>query len=80
MIGVIGTTLLAKSDSQGTTVCNTTKNQNGEASEADVVVTDANGTQTQKLKSGFCRYFPLSGMAIALSSSASASAITAMTP
>ena len=79
VIGVIGTTLIAKSDSRGTTVCNTTKNANGEVTEAEVVVTDANGTQTHKLKSGFCAYFPLAGAAVALSAGASASTIAGMT-
>ncbi len=81
VIGVIGTTLVAKSDDKGTTVCNITKKPNGQPSdqEAEVVVTDANGTQNQKLKSGFCALFPLSGAAIALSASASASTIAGMT-
>lgn len=79
VIGVVGTTLLAKSDPNGTTVCNTTKNANGQAGEAEVVVTDANGTQTQKLKSGFCAFFPLSGAPVVLSAAASASTITGMT-
>lgn len=78
VIGVIGTTLLAKSDSKGTTVCNTTKNANGESGEAEVVVTDVNGTQTKKLKSGFCALFPLSGGAVALSAGASATTISSM--
>lgn len=77
VIGVIGTTLLAKSDDRGTTVCNVTKNSNGQ--EAEVVVTDVNGTQTQKLKSGFCAFFPLAGAAVALSASVSASTIAGMT-
>jgi hypothetical protein len=79
VIGVIGTTLLAKSDSKGTTVCNITKRADGDNGDAEVVVTDANGTQTKKLKSGFCAYFPLAGAAVVLSASASASTIAGMT-
>lgn len=78
VIGVIGTTLLAKSDDKGTMVCNTTKNTDGAPTEAEVVVTDINGTQTQKLKSGFCAYFPLTGAAVALSAAASSSTIAGM--
>ena len=78
VIGVIGTTLLVKSDDKGSMVCNTTKNENGVPTEAEVVVTDVNGTQTQKLKSGFCAFFPLSGAAIALSAAASTSTIAGM--
>jgi hypothetical protein len=79
VIGVVGTTLLVTSDSKGTTVCNATKKGNGENGEAEVVVTDANGTQEKKLKSGFCAFFPLTGAAVALTASTSASTITGMT-
>ncbi len=73
------TTILAKSDSKGTTVCNVTKKTNPNNGEAEIVITDTNGTQNKKLKSGFCAYFPLSGAAIALSATASASTIAGMT-
>ena len=79
VIGVIGTTLVAKSDPNGTTVCNTTKTTDGGNGEAEVVVTDANGTQTQKLKTGLCAFFPLSGAVVALTAAASASTIAGMT-
>jgi ferric-dicitrate binding protein FerR (iron transport regulator) len=76
VIGVVGTTLMVTSNSKGTMVCNTTQNSNG---EAEVTVSDTNGTQTQKLKSGFCAFFPISGAATALTASASASQIAGMT-
>jgi len=76
VIGVVGTTLLVKSDKKGTTVCNTTQNSNG---PAEVTVTDTNGTQQQSLKSGFCAYFPLSGAAVALTAAASSSTIAGIT-
>ena len=76
VIGVVGTTLLVKEDKKGTMVCNTTKDSNG---EAEVSVTDANGTQQKKLKTGFCAFFPLSGAAVALTAGASASTIAGMT-
>jgi hypothetical protein len=76
VIGVVGTTLLVTSNSKGTTVCNTTQNSNG---VAEVTVTDPNGQQTQNLKSGFCAFFPLTGAAVALTASASASTIAGMT-
>jgi hypothetical protein len=79
VIGVIGTTLEAKSDANGTTVCNITKTTDGGNGEAEVVVTDANGTQTQKVKSGYCAFFPLAGAAVALTAAASASTIAGMT-
>ena len=79
VIGVIGTTLEAKSDDNGTTVCNITPKTDGGNGEAEVVVTDANGTQTQKLKSGYCAFFPLVGAAVALTAAASASTIAGMT-
>jgi hypothetical protein len=76
VIGVVGTTLLVTSNSKGTMICNTTKNSTG---EAEVTVTDANGQQTKKLKTGFCAFFPLAGAAIALGASASASTIAGIT-
>jgi len=76
VIGVVGTTLMVKSDSKGTTVCNTTPNSTG---TAEVTVTDPNGTQQQSLKSGFCAYFPLSGAAVALTAAASSSTIAGLT-
>lgn len=76
VIGVVGTTFLVKSDSKGTTVCNTTPNSNG---TAEVTVTDTNGTQKTDLKSGFCAIFPLGGgAAVALSAGASTSAISGL--
>lgn len=76
VIGVVGTTFLVKSDSKGTTVCNTTPNSNG---SAEVTVTDTNGTQKTDLKSGFCAIFPLGGgAAVALSAAASTSAISGL--
>ncbi len=76
VIGVVGTTFLVKSDSKGTTVCNTTPNSNG---RAEVTVTDTNGTQKTDLKSGFCAIFPLGGgAAVALSAAASTSAISGL--
>jgi ferric-dicitrate binding protein FerR (iron transport regulator) len=76
VIGVVGTTFLVKSDSKGTTVCNTTPNSNG---SAEVTVTDTNGTQKTDLKSGFCAVFPLGGgAAVALSAAASTSAISGL--
>jgi hypothetical protein len=75
VIGVVGTELVVSSDSKGTTVCNITKDSHG---EAEVSVTDANGTQQKKLKTGFCAFFPLSGAAIALSATASASTIAGL--
>jgi ferric-dicitrate binding protein FerR (iron transport regulator) len=76
VIGVVGTTFLVKSDSKGTTVCNTTQGGDG---TAEVTITDSNGTQKQGLKSGFCAIFPLGGGAAAvLSASASASAISGL--
>jgi ferric-dicitrate binding protein FerR (iron transport regulator) len=79
VIGVIGTQLLVKSESNGTTVCNVTKQTKGSNGEAEVVVTDANGAQTQKLKSGFCAFFPLAGAATVMSGGASATTIAGMT-
>lgn len=76
VIGVVGTTLLVTSGKKGTTVCNTTPNSHG---EAEVTVTDPNGQQTQRLKSGYCAFFPLAGAAVALTASASASTIAGMT-
>jgi hypothetical protein len=76
VIGVVGTTLLVTSNSKGTMICNTTKNSTG---EAEVTVTDANGQQTKKLKTGFCAFFPLAGAAIALGASASATTISGLT-
>lgn len=85
VIGVVGTTLLVTSNDTncggpgqpkcGTMVCNTTKDSHG---EAEVSVTSPDGTQTQKLKSGFCAFFPLSGAATALTATASASTIAGM--
>ncbi len=76
VIGVVGTTFLVKSDSKGTTVCNTTPNSNG---SAEVSVTDTNGTQKTDLKSGFCAIFPLGGgAAVALTAAASTSAISGL--
>jgi hypothetical protein len=79
VIGVVGTTLMVGSNSKGTTVCNTTKKSDTDTGEAEVQVTDLNGTQNQKLKSGYCAFFPLSGAAVAMSASASAAAISGMT-
>ncbi len=77
VIGVVGTTFLVKSDTKGTTVCNTTPNSDG--STAEVTVTDANGQQKTGLKSGFCAIFPVGGgAAVALSAAASTSAISGL--
>ncbi len=80
VIGVVGTTLVVSSDpKKGTTVCNTTKKSDNDTGEAEVQVTDVNGTQTQKLKTGYCAFFPLAGAAVAMTASASSAAIAGMT-
>ena len=56
VIGVVGTTFLVKSDSKGTTVCNTTPNSNG---SAEVTVTDVNGTQRPESEERFLRDLPV---------------------
>ena len=65
VIGVVGTTLVVKSDYEG----HHRLQHHANPTTAPVrrsKVTDVNGTQNQKLKSGFCAFFPLSGAAVAL--------------
>lgn len=78
VIGVVGTNLFAKAEDKGTTVCNVTKSANGGNGSAEVIVTDLAGAQTRTVKSGYCAFFPLLGLPVALSVAASVSAAAGM--